>query len=87
MRATDGTEYPLDARFGEIVVPERLVFTGNIHDDNQTETTVTFSEDRGMTTVTVRQTYAFESDVTRGAPQGWAATLEQLERHVASSKG
>ena len=33
MRATDGTEYPLDARFGEIVAPERLVFTGNIHDE------------------------------------------------------
>jgi uncharacterized protein YndB with AHSA1/START domain len=86
MRATDGTEYPLDARFGEIVPPERLVFTGNIHGDNYTETTVTFSEDRGMTTVTVRQKYSFESAATRGAPRGWAATLEQLERHVASAK-
>jgi uncharacterized protein YndB with AHSA1/START domain len=86
MRTADGTEYPLDATFREIVPGERVVFTGNIHGENYTETTVTFAEDRGMTTVTVRQTFSFESDATRGALQAWVATLEQLEKHVAGSK-
>jgi uncharacterized protein YndB with AHSA1/START domain len=85
MRTPDGTEYPFNARFLELVAPERIVFRGKIHDENDSETTVTFTEEGGKTTMTVRQTYAFESDATRGAPQGWGMTLDQLAEHVARS--
>jgi uncharacterized protein YndB with AHSA1/START domain len=85
MRTPDGVEYPMDGRFGDIVVPERIVFTGRIHDDNDVETTVIFTETSGKTTVNVHQTYAFESDATRGAPEGWSLTLDQLGEHVKES--
>ncbi len=85
MRTPDGVEFPMDARFGEIVVPERIVFTGKIHGGNDVETTVIFSDVGGKTTIAVHQTYAFESDATRGAPQGWAATLDQLGEVVTPS--
>jgi uncharacterized protein YndB with AHSA1/START domain len=82
MRMPDGIEFPMDGRFGELVAPERLTFRATIHGGNVVDTTVTFSEHEGKTTMTVRQTYSFESDATRGAPQGWSATLDQLGEHV-----
>jgi uncharacterized protein YndB with AHSA1/START domain len=85
MRMPSGVEFPMDGKFVEIVVPERIVFRAKIHDDNNVETTVTFTETGGKTTVSVHQTFAFESDATRGAHQGWAATLNQLCAHVARS--
>ena len=85
MRAPDGTEFPFEGAFREIVTPERIVFTGTIHEGNATVTTVSFTEHEGKTTLTVHQTYAFESDATRGAKQGWTMTLDQLGEHVQSS--
>jgi uncharacterized protein YndB with AHSA1/START domain len=85
MSTPEGTEYPFDGKFVEIVAPSLIVFTGRVHDDNDCETTVTFTEEGGKTTLAVRQTYAFESDATRGAPQGWGLTLDQLGEHVARS--
>jgi uncharacterized protein YndB with AHSA1/START domain len=85
MRMPNGVEFPMDAKFVEIVVPERIVFHAKIHDDNTVETTVTFTETGGKTTMRVHQTFAFESDATRGAQQGWAAALNQLGAHVARS--
>jgi uncharacterized protein YndB with AHSA1/START domain len=66
MRMPDGVEFPMDATFGEIVDGEKIVFRGVIHGGNAVETTVTFADVPG------------DEDKTRGAPQGWAATLEQL---------
>jgi len=83
MLTPDGLEFPFEAVFGEIVPPERLVFTGKIHDGNDVHTTVTFTEVGGKTTLSVHQVFAFESDATRGAPVGWAKTLDQLGQHVA----
>jgi uncharacterized protein YndB with AHSA1/START domain len=85
MRAPDGTEFTFDGKFGEIVVPERIVFSGKIHDDNETHTIVTFAENGEKTTLTALQTYSFVSDATRGAPIGWGLTLDQLGEHVARS--
>ena len=85
MRMPNGAEHPMDGKWGEIVRPERLAFTSRIHVDNDVHTTVTFTEREGKTTMDVHQTYAYESDATRGAPQGWAATLDQLGEHVARS--
>ena len=85
MRMPDGVEHPMDARFGEIVAPERLTFSGTIPDGNRIDTTVTFAEEGpGRTRMTVRQTYSLTSNATRGAPQGWAATLDQLAEHIRS---
>jgi uncharacterized protein YndB with AHSA1/START domain len=83
MRMPDGVEHPFDGKFGEIVVPERIVFRGKIHGDNETETTVTFTETDGKTTIAVHQTYSYQSDATRGAHQGWTMTLDQLARYLA----
>jgi uncharacterized protein YndB with AHSA1/START domain len=82
MRAPDGTEFPFDGAFREIVVPERIVFTGNVHEGNATVTTISFVEHDGKTTLTVHQTYTFESDATRGAKEGWTLTLNQLAEQV-----
>jgi uncharacterized protein YndB with AHSA1/START domain len=83
MRMPDGVEFPMDAVFREIVVPERIVFAAKIHGGNDVMTVVTFTERDGKTTLDVHQTYAFESDATRGANAGWTMTLNQLGQHVA----
>lgn len=85
MRAPDGTEYPFEGAFREIVVPDRIVFTGAVHEGNATVTTITFAEHDGKTTLTMRQTFAFESAATRGAKQGWTMTLDQLGEHLESA--
>ena len=86
MRMPDGAEHAFDGTFGEIVEPERLTFNGRLPDGNEVRTLVRFAEDAdGKTTLTVRQTYSFESDATRGAKQGWTATLNQLGEHVRGS--
>ncbi len=82
MRAPDGTEYPFEGAFREVVAPERIVFTGTIHEGNAVVTTITFDEQDGKTTLTARQTYSFESSATRGAKQGWTLTLDQLGEHL-----
>ena len=46
---------------------------------------LTFAEHEGKTKLTVHQTYSFESDATRGAPQGWTETLEHLAAYVAKN--
>ncbi len=79
----NGTPHPFEGTFVEIVAPERLVFEGTIHPEgNRVRTTVTFAADGEKTTLTARQTYAFESDSTRGAPVGWGLTLDQLGEHL-----
>ena len=35
--------------------------------------------------LTVQQTYSFESDATRGAPEGWKQTLDRLTDFVAKA--
>jgi uncharacterized protein YndB with AHSA1/START domain len=85
MRMPSGLEHPFEGRFGEIVAPERLVFTGKIHGEIDVETTVTFADEGERTTLSVRQTYSRASDATRGAPEGWRATLDQLGEHVAEA--
>jgi uncharacterized protein YndB with AHSA1/START domain len=85
MRAPDGTDYPFDGAFREIVAPERIVFTGTIHEGNVAMTTITFAEQGDKTTLTMHQTYTFESDATRGAKQGWTLTLDQLGKHLENA--
>jgi uncharacterized protein YndB with AHSA1/START domain len=83
MRMPDGAEHPMEGTFTEAVPPERLGFAGVLNDGNRIITTVTFAEDAGKTTLTVRQTYSFRSAATGGAVQGWTTTLDQLGEHIA----
>ena len=88
MRTPDGIEYPMETRFREVVVPEKIVFGGEIHGGNAVETTVTFTEVEGgkKTRVDAVQTFAFESDATRGARAGWTLTLEQLAEYASRGR-
>ena len=83
MRMPDGLEHPFEGTFGEIVAPERLTFRGKIHGEIDVETVVTFVDHGERTTLTVVQTYSAASDATRGASEGWKASLDQLGEVVA----
>ncbi len=86
MRMPNGVDHPMDARFTEVVPEERLAFSARVNGDLEIETTVTFAEHDGKTTLAVHQTYSHESDATRGAYAGWTATLDQLAAHVRANQ-
>jgi uncharacterized protein YndB with AHSA1/START domain len=87
MRGPDGKDYPFDGVYLEIAEPERIVFQGTIHDvpGHEVWTTVTFAEEQNKTILTVHQVYSFQSDDTRGAPEGWKQTLDRLAEHLANA--
>lgn len=82
MRTPDGVEFPMDARFTEIVPGERIVFAATVHGDLKILTTVTFAENDGKTSLTAHQIYSHASDATRGANAGWTLTLNQLAAYL-----
>jgi uncharacterized protein YndB with AHSA1/START domain len=87
LRGPDGKEYPFDGDYTEIAEPERIAFNGTIDDEpgHEVRTTVTFAEGQGKTKLTVRQTYNFESDATRGGPEGWKQTLDRLTEYLGEA--
>jgi uncharacterized protein YndB with AHSA1/START domain len=87
MRMPGGSEHDFTGRFTEIDAPARLAFSGTLGDGNRIETSVAFIEEGAKTKLTVHQTYAFESDATRGASLGWKATLDQLGEEVSAMSG
>ena len=80
MHAPDGSKFSFDGVYVEVVEPERLVFDGSIHGspEQRVWTEVTFATREGKTEITVRQSYSFESDATRGASIGWNQQLDRL---------
>jgi uncharacterized protein YndB with AHSA1/START domain len=84
MRTPDGTEFPMDGRYTEIVPDSRIAWSAQIHDGLSVQTTVDFSEHEGKTTLDVHQIYAYESEATKGAHAGWTLTLNQLAEHLRS---
>jgi uncharacterized protein YndB with AHSA1/START domain len=85
MRMPDGIEFPMDARFTEVVPDQRIVFEATIHGGVTVRTTVTLEDaDGGKTRLSVHQVYSHETDATRGAHAGWTQTLEQLAGHLRS---
>ncbi|HTB56465.1 MAG TPA: SRPBCC domain-containing protein [Polyangia bacterium] len=82
MRTPDGVEFPMDARFTEIIPDERIVFAATVHGNLKILTTVTFAGTHDKTTLTVHQVYSHESDATRGANAGWTLTLNQLAAYL-----
>jgi uncharacterized protein YndB with AHSA1/START domain len=85
MHAPDGNEYAFDGVYVEVVEPERLVFDGFIHASPELRvwTKVVFADREEKTEVTVRQSYSFESDATRGASIGWNQQLDRLAEFLA----
>ena len=94
MRGPDGQDYPMKGEFREVVAHERLVFT-NIATDNdgnhllEGETTVTFAEKGGKTTLPVT---AYAVGLVPIAPQmlagmeaGWTQSIDKLETLVGNS--
>jgi uncharacterized protein YndB with AHSA1/START domain len=92
MRAPDGSVFPSEGRFEEVVPHERIVvvgaveIAGNVAFTARTE--ARFSEANGRTTVAIRQTYTNVSPIGRqaidGAPVGWTQQFERLEAYLRS---
>ena len=87
MRGPDGTDYWMRGAFREIVAPERIIFTSIIDERAKQEvvTTVTFAEEGGKTTITVRQTVPVNPLMARGQRQGWTESLERLAAQLAKA--
>jgi uncharacterized protein YndB with AHSA1/START domain len=81
MRGPDGQDYWMRGSYREIAPPERLVFASFIHDDESQEivTTLTFAEQDGKTTLTLRQTVPRAEGPARGQRQGWGESLDRLD--------
>lgn len=89
MRSPDGVTYPMTGMFSEVVAPERLVFTAFAEDLDgnpllEAHTTVTFAEQGGKTTVTVKARAVGLAPVApqmlAGMEAGWTQSLERLEQ-------
>jgi uncharacterized protein YndB with AHSA1/START domain len=96
MRAPDGTEYPCQGIYREVVPAELLVFTnsatdaaGNFLLDGLT--TVTFLKQNGTTKMTVRtRAIALVAGAVRmldGMKPGWTQSLERLHGEVERKCG
>ena len=89
MRAPDGTIYPNVGRFREIVPPERLVFTSGIENLFEVLTTVTFTEQRGKTLVTLQaRPISAPPEAAKfldGMKDGWTQSLERLENLLSNT--
>ena len=92
MRGPDGNEYPMKGVFREVVVPERLVFSNIAVDQDgnhllEGETSVTFAEQAGKTTLTLK-THAvgrvpIAPQMLAGMEAGWTQSIDKLEALVA----
>jgi uncharacterized protein YndB with AHSA1/START domain len=96
MRAPNGTDYPMGGEFREIVAPERLVFTSGALDEKgklmfEFLHTVTFVEQNGKTTLTIRsrvlKTTAEANKYIGGFEAGMTQSLERLAEHLSPKDG
>ncbi len=89
MRAPNGVVYPMKGMFHEIVEPERLSFSSGALDENGKPLfdllqTVTFTEQDGKTTLTVRRRVVEASaDAARYLKGYKAGMIQSLERLAA----
>jgi uncharacterized protein YndB with AHSA1/START domain len=88
MRAPDGNDYPMKGVFREVVAPERLVFSNIAVDKDghhllEGETTVTFAERDGKTTLTLHThaigKVALAPQMLAGMEAGWTQSIDKLE--------
>jgi uncharacterized protein YndB with AHSA1/START domain len=93
LRAPDGQDYWVRGEFREVRAPAHLVISCTAEDAKgvpRLEETidVTFSEDRGRTTVSLNATARGPSDeaaaMLKGMDKGWAQTIDRLNQHLGS---
>ncbi len=92
MRAPDGSVFPSEGRFEEVVPHERIVVVGTVEIAGNVvftaRTEARFSEANGRTTIAIRQTYTNVSPVGQqaiaGASVGWAQQFERFEAYLRS---
>lgn len=91
MRSPAGEEHWIRGRFVEVTPPSRLVIDMRVDDSAgkplfRANTEVDFTEVMGGTRMDVTQTYTLidlsKAWMIAGAPQGWASTLDKLEKEV-----
>ena len=95
MRSPEGQDYWTKGEFAEIVPNARLVIDMSAVGEKdarlfRAHTVVTFADERGATKMEVTQSYTLFEPLARqmiqGASQGWAQTLDRLDREVARMK-
>jgi uncharacterized protein YndB with AHSA1/START domain len=93
MRGPDGTMYPCEGVFREVVVPERIVYAGPARGDAcgaglppNAVVTVTFDEDDGETTMTIHTRLQSAADreaaVKMGFRAGWTDSFDRLAEYL-----
>ena len=89
MRGPDGSEYPVDVEFIEITEPERIVYRnspakGEVWGDNPPPSflrTITFTEEDGRTTLTIRAEFSSAEHKDAVVRRGWIeGTNESLDK-------
>jgi len=92
MKSPDGTIYPMDGEFHEIVEPQRIVFTTAALDENGNRlfeilNTVTFMNEGGKTKLSLHAAVSNISDAGRpyidGMNEGWNQSIDRLEGLVS----
>jgi uncharacterized protein YndB with AHSA1/START domain len=91
MTAPDGTVYPMNGMFKEIIKPEKIVFISGALDKNgntifEVLNTVTFVNENGKTKLILHAVVDDISDEARpyidGMNQGWSQSIDRLEAYV-----
>jgi len=79
----EGSTMEFFGRYLEVTPHSRLVWTNDEGEDDETITTVTFDEDRGMTLVIVRDLHpskeALDGAIASGSTSGMPESLAQLD--------
>ena len=89
MHGPDGTDYPNKIVFIEVSEPERLVYVhGDEKDPDQFHVTVTFTEQSGKTTLTMRSVFRTKAERDHvvekfGATKGMQQTLGRLKDYLS----
>jgi uncharacterized protein YndB with AHSA1/START domain len=95
MHGPDGTVYPQEGSFEEVVPGERIVTAGTVELNGRAafvaHTAVTFEDEGQSTRIGVRQTYTDVTpeakDAMAGAPIGWAQQFERLDVYLRDLQG
>jgi uncharacterized protein YndB with AHSA1/START domain len=87
MQGPDGTQYPMGGFFNKLIEPDRIVFTSIKEDQNgnaelEVLNTVTFSEENGKTTMTLKALVVKSTieacDSVSGMNVGWNQSIDRF---------